>query len=202
MSRVLKAPEVVLDQGGKGQTAVSAAFQAAIEDAFNRGREAGAAEATAQLETQVVRLRDELATMLTQARSIVADQVGVDADTLVDLSFDLASWFLDDVALGDPEALSKSLQPALKQLIDETGLVIYLHPAVAERLGDIGVPGASSVRSDPTLDPGDFRLTSDGATVERRWRDALAGLRPELCAALRQAASAQDHAPVGDHDDE
>jgi len=202
MSRVLKAPEVLLEQTGEDQPAASAAFQAAIEDAFNRGREAGAAEATAQLEDQVVRLREELSSMLTQAGAIVADQVGVDADTLVHLSCDLASWFLDDVALGDAEAVSKSLQPALEQLIDETGLVVYLHPAVAERLGDIGIPGASSVRSDPTLDPSDFRLTSDGATVERRWRDALTGLRPELCAALRPAVPAPNHAPVGNHGDE
>ncbi len=178
-ARVLKAPEVARTAGVPPE-----GVRAALAEAFSQGRELGRQEATAALEREVEALRRELARRADAIRAELAAGARLDAELLTSLATDLSAWFLDATVAVDASAVVESMRGALVALANETGLVLHAHPRVADQLGDPAHLGLDAVRPDSTLGPADFRLASDTAIIERCWRDAIAGIEPEVIAAL------------------
>ncbi len=180
--RVLKAPSVIIE--GEDSSS-SAALSEALEAAFSRGREHGRQEATAGLEAAVVELRTALDARGRELDESVAASVRLGAEEIVALATDLASWALEGVISADPAIVAASTERALRAMSGESAIALYVHPDVADVLGNAAALGVSVVRADNDLDVADFRLVADGAMVERCFKQSMKELAPELAACLQ-----------------
>lgn len=180
-ARVLRAPDVVVTDD---LTIEPSAIRAAIEDAFRQGQERGRQKATGGLDDDVQALRLAISGATQSLQTEVATATRLDAETVVDLASDLVEWLVEGAIESDPAVLMDSLQRALATMADESGLVLHLHPDVVEVLGDGTRLGVDAVRADPTLARSDFRLVADGSMIERRWRDLITAMQPELANVL------------------
>ena len=181
MGRVLKGT-IVLD------TAVDDAgpsLDDAVAAAYEQGRQDGEAAAVHRLDAAMADLAATLSATADETATAVAAAHRLDAETMVTLAADLASWYLDQGGVEVDESVRAAVHQAVVALEGEPDLVVTLNPDVAGRLD--ALPSVD-VRSDPALGPADFRLQAADGAVERSWTDVLDRLRPALAQALTRAA--------------
>lgn len=188
-ARVLKAPEVVVSDAAPMPPE---AVRSAIEEAFRQGRALGHSEGSAALDEALLSLRSALAAISAEIWERVAAEVRLDADCITSLAADLAGWFLGNTAVADPEIFRAGLQSALTAMGEESNVILELHPSVIEALGDDSRLGPVTIRPDDSLDPSDFRMSGNATSIERRWCDAIADMRPDLVEAVRADRSIGD----------
>ncbi len=180
-ARVLKAPEVAVVAVEPQRPG----FRAALEQAFAQGRAQGHEEATAGLEREIRALCQALTDTVESARAELAVSSRLDAELVTTLAADLAAWFLDGAVEVDAAAVLDGMRRVLGDSVNVPGAVLHVAPQVAEALGDVAAPGLDVIRPDPALGPADFVLVADTTVTERRWREALDDIRPDVVAALR-----------------
>lgn len=178
MGRVLKGT-IVLDPTAAQQSAPS--VDDAMAAAYEQGRQDGEAAAIGRLEALTGEVSAALTATAAEAAAALAAGQRLDAETVVALAADLASWFLDQGTPQVDESVRAAVHQAIVALEGEPDLVVALNPEVADRLDPLPT---IEVRSDPTLGPADFRLQATDGAVERSWSDALERLRPALVQAL------------------
>ncbi len=178
-ANVLKAPDVVVI--GANDEIERENVRSVAKDAFERGQ----AHATQALEHEVRSLSEAISRVAETGSRDVSASSRLDADVMVSLASDLAAWFLGDLVEVDPALLMRSVQGALAKMADEVDLVLSVHPLMAEALAGDDSLGVNTIRADASLAVADFRLVADGTTLERRWSDVLAQIRPELVASVR-----------------
>jgi len=183
-ARVLKAPDVVLDGD---ERPASLAYREAVESAFAQGCAQGRHEATAGLEDQVAQLRNAVLLEANHLRDAAASAAHLDAAQVVALAADLASWVLEGVISADPAVLAASVVDAVREMSEESSVVLHVHPDVAVALGGAEGVGVNAVRADPDLGFADFRLVADAGMLERRFEESMKALVPELVACLGEA---------------
>lgn len=181
MGRVLKGTIVLdTDDANTGPD-----LDGAVAAAYEQGRQDGEAAAIDRLDIAMAELAATLSATAGETAALVAASHRLDAETMVSLAADLASWYLDQAGVDVDESVRAAVHQAVGALEGESDLVVALNPAVAERLDPLP---AVEVRSDPALGPADFRLQAADGAVERSWTDALDRLRPALVQALTRAS--------------
>lgn len=180
-ARVLKGT-VVVDPNAPVDA--SAADQA-LADAYQRGREEGAAEATAALESAVAHLTETLAVSSSATTDAVVAAHRLDAQTIVALAADLVGWYLDQGTADHHAAgIDRAVADALGSFDHETSLTLHVAPDLADHLHP---PQSVEVVPDPALGPTDFKLHASDGAVERSWADTIERLRPALVQAVTSA---------------
>lgn len=182
-AKVLKSPALAAPEA----EAAAKAAEVAADAAFERGRLAGAAEATAELETAIARLAD---TVAASAAAVTAEAVAalqLDGEAIARLAVDVASWFVGTAVEADPDVLAGALRGAVATLVEEQNLVLSVAPAVASHIETDPAFESVAVRADAGLGPADFRLIGNGAVIERSWAEAVADIIPDLAGVLELA---------------
>lgn len=181
MGRVLKGTIVLdtsLDETGPS-------LEEAVAAAYEQGRQDGENAAVHRLDAAMAELAAALAATAGEASAALAATHRLDAETMVTLAADLASWYLDQGGADVDESVRAAVHQAVGALEGEPDLVVALHPDVADRLDPLP---SVEVRSDPALGAADFRLQAADGAVERSWTDALDRLRPALVQALTRGS--------------
>ncbi len=117
-----------------------------------------------------------------------------DATVLADLAIELAEWFVGEAVVRDTAAVQRGIAELVDQLDEPRAHTLHLHPDVVRLLHDADgtTPlGVGAIEPDPSLGPGELRLTTNGATVERIWSQAVERVREALAAELA-ATSGRD----------
>lgn len=182
--RILRAP--VISPVGSVADALPASIRAAIDEAYQRGLTEGWERARGDLAQQSA----VLARKITDADDRLVDTVRAatrrDATLLADLAFELAEWFVGVAVTRDADAARAGITALLSEIDEARAHTLHLHPDVVTLLAETadGAPplGVAAIEPDPTLAPGELRLTTDGATVERVWRHAVERVREALVA--------------------
>lgn len=181
-AKVLKSDSVVVI--GDHDPVTRAGVQAALHEAYEEGLAEGKRIAAEGLDDEIVRLRAALVDVDDRARTQLAASVRLHAEVMTRLAADLAAWFLDGAIAADPNVMLASLQGATAALADESEIVLHVHPEVAAALGDDHPVAVDAVRADASLQRADYRLVADGASIERRWSEAIAAITQELGSSL------------------
>jgi flagellar biosynthesis/type III secretory pathway protein FliH len=109
-----------------------------------------------------------------------------DATMLADLAFELAEWFVGVAVTRDAATVRAGIAELLGEIDEPRAHTLHLHPEVVALLAETadGAPplGVAAIEPDPSLAPGELRLTTNGATVERVWRQAVERVREALVA--------------------
>lgn len=183
--RILRSPAI--SPVGSIVDALPAGVRAAIDEAYQRGFEDGGGD--------LARDSKVLAGKLTQAEAKLLDAVRVatarDVQIVMDLAIELAEWFTGQVLVADPEMARASVDDIMSTLEEPRAHTLFVHPDIVELLADLPASGLAGIKADASLAPGELRLTTDGTTVERVWRQAIERLRPTL---LREIARETDQA--------
>lgn len=182
--RILRSPAI--SPVGSVADALPASIRAAIDEAYQRGLTEGWERARGELARQ----SSVLARKITDADDRLVDTVRAatrrDATMLAELAFELAEWFVGVAVTRDADAVRAGIAGLLDQVDEARAHTLHLHPDVVALLTETAegaTPlGVAAIEPDPTLAPGELRLTTDGATVERVWRHAVERIREALIA--------------------
>ncbi|MFN3215441.1 MAG: hypothetical protein ACE367_02985 [Acidimicrobiales bacterium] len=182
--RILRAPAI--SPVGSVADALPASIRAAIDEAYQRGLTEGWERAQGELAQHSA----VLARKITDADDRLVDTVRAatlrDATLLADLAFELAEWFVGIAVTRDAHAVRAGIAELLSGIDDARAHTLHLHPDVVTLLfetADEAPPlGVAAIEPDPSLAPGELRLTTNGATVERVWRHAMERVREALIA--------------------
>jgi flagellar biosynthesis/type III secretory pathway protein FliH len=182
--RILRGPAI--SPVGSVADALPASIRAAIDEAYQRGLSEGWERARGELAQHSA----VLARKITDADDRLVDAVRSatlrDATMLADLAFELAEWFVGVAVTRNADAVRAGIAELLSGLDDARAHTLHLHPDViallVETAGEAPPLGVAAIEPDPSLAPGELRLTADGATVERVWRHAVERVREALVA--------------------
>jgi len=183
--RILRSPTI--SPVGSIVDALPSGVRAAIDEAYQRGFEDGGGNLARDSAVLAGKLAQAEAKLLDAARAATARDVSV----VMDLAVELAEWFTGQVLVADPEMARASIADVVSTLEEPRAHTLFVHPEIVETLADLPESGLAGIKADPSLAPGELRLTTDGATVERVWRQAIERLRPTL---LREIARETDQA--------
>lgn len=180
--RILRAPAI--SPVGSVADALPAPIRAAIDDAYQRGLAEGWERAQGELAQHSAVLTRKITDADDRLVETVRAATRRDATMLADLAFELAEWFVGVAVTRDADAVRAGIVELLGQIEDARAHTLHLHPDVVGLLADSadGAPplGVAAIEPDPSLAPGELRLTTNGATVERVWRHAVERVREAL----------------------
>ena len=172
--RVLKGPKVrylTADQLGRRAAEDDQARRSALDEAFRAGVAAGRATGLGAVPELVAALDRAAAATAAALR----ERRGEDAGSLLVLATELARWLVGRELARDPAAALSNLDRLLDELPSATGLVVHvpveLVAVVAERWA--GAHGAT-VEGDPSLSPGEARLSTATGEARLRFDEAFA----------------------------
>ena len=184
--RILRSPAI--SPVGSVADALPATIRAAIDEAYERGLADGWRRAQGELAQHSAVLARKIADADDRLVDAVRAATARDATMLADLAFELAEWFVGVAVTRDADAVREGLVELLAQLEEPRAHTLHLHPDVVALLAEsaAGSPplGVAAIEPDPSLAPGELRLTTDGATVERVWRHAVERVRDALVAEI------------------
>lgn len=179
-SRVLKARDIVFadDFTFATRAAQSAAAQeAAVAEAYERGRLDGQQGALSALPALVAGLDDAVR----EVRNSWVAQAADDRSALVGLAAELAQWMLGRELERDPALAIAQIDDAVSSVISDSAVTVYVAPELVDVISESWRPDANaSVQADPTLLRGELRVVAGVSKADLRWADALERAREAL----------------------
>jgi flagellar biosynthesis/type III secretory pathway protein FliH len=195
--RILRAPAI--SPVGSVADALPASIRAAIDEAYQRGL----AEGWERAQGELAQHSAVLARKITDADDRLVETVRAatrrDAVMLADLAIELAEWFVGVAVTHDADAVRAGIAALVGGIDEARAHTLHLHPDVVALLAETadGAPplGVAAIEPDPSLAPGELRLTTNGATVERVWRHAVDRVREALVADITADIAAETGVP-------
>lgn len=179
-SRVLKARDVVFsDAFGFGALAPAsvAAQEAALAEAYERGRHDGQQGALAAVPTLIAGLDHVLA----DVREGWTTQTADDRRTIVGLAAELAQWMLGRELERDPSIAVAQVDEAVDHVVSDSEVTVYVAPEMVDVISESWHPDRpASVQPDATLLRGEMRVVAGVSKADLRWADALERAREAL----------------------
>lgn len=183
--RILRSPAI--SPVGSIADALPASIRTAIDEAYQRGLADGWERAQGELAQHSAVLAQKISDADERLVDAVAATTVRDATLMADLAIELAEWFIGEAVVRDAAAVRAGISELVGQLDEPRAHTLHLHPDIVRLLheADDTTPlGVAAIEPDPALGPGELRLTTNGATVERVWERAVERVREALVAEL------------------
>ena len=182
--RILRAPAI--SPVGSVADALPSSIRAVIDEAYERGLAEGWERARGELAQHSAVLARKIADADDRLVDTVRAATRRDATMLADLAFEIAEWFVGVAVTRDAATVRAGIAALLGEIDEPRAHTLHLHPEIVALLAETtdGAPssGVAAIEADPSLAPGELRLTTNGATVERVWRHAVERVREALVA--------------------
>jgi flagellar biosynthesis/type III secretory pathway protein FliH len=178
---VLKAAQVVVTTDD--EATLTPAVRDALAAAHQAGVEEGRAEAEIVSAHALAALAEELKATAERQSEATSTQIALDAEILVALAADLASWFVEGVVHAEPSSLIAAAEAVIAGTSGRSMIELSVHPDQVEAVAGVA-PGNVEVRGDQSLGRADHRVTVGDMSVERIWADAISDVGPAIATAL------------------
>jgi flagellar biosynthesis/type III secretory pathway protein FliH len=182
--RILRGPAI--SPVGSVAGALPASVRAAIDEAYQQGLAEGWERAQGELAQHSAVLARKIDDADDRLVDTVRSATRRDATLLADLALELAEWFVGVAVARDVSVVRAGIAELLEDIDEARSHTLHLHPDVVTLLAETadGAPslGVAAIEPDSSLAPGELRLTTNGATVERVWRHAVERVREALVA--------------------
>jgi flagellar biosynthesis/type III secretory pathway protein FliH len=163
---------------------VRALVAAAAEEAYGRGLREGEVRGAAAAETRAVGLVDQLGAGVSAALERAAQAARTERDETVESAFELALAMAAAILGHEPHDGGAAVAARVREtlgLLEDPSPVVRVHPddrdVLARALADVrGV----TVEADPTLVPGEARITGGWAEADLTHATAFAAIRRDL----------------------
>lgn len=154
------------------------AYEAGIEEGTKRGYQ----EANSQIDEKIERISDQLS----HAHAEWQERQKMLDPGVLDLAFELAESILE-IPVENPairECMKKELEPILQRLDDNTRPVLWVSVEDAEFVQELKEENAPkstiNLRTDKTLNSGEFKLETSRETVIQEFKTLLTDLKESL----------------------
>jgi flagellar biosynthesis/type III secretory pathway protein FliH len=181
---LLKSHQVVVAAGT--DVTLAPEVREAIDEAYEKGFDAGREEAGIARTEAMAALAAALESSGAAQMGAAESRVALDAETIVALAADLATWFVEGAVTAHPGALVAAAENVLAHTSGALSVELFVHPDVVDAVDEISPPGVD-VRGDVSLAPSDHRIVVGEMSVERIWAAAIVDVGPAIAAAVESA---------------
>lgn len=151
-----------------------------LDQARAEGFEAGRKEGFAAGRADMAGAAERVQAALNQAATDVIAMRSTSVDDAINTAIEVAEFVLGRAPHDDGESLAPRIEQALRNLDDEE-LTIAIHPQDWDAVSSaVRMPNGVAMERDPSLRPGEARITGRWATAELTREAALAVAREVL----------------------